>query len=496
MKIGDVVATTSPRAFKEVMDAHGAKQPFWLGGGTEAALGDVPRSTRRPVLPPRARACSDARGGRTPSSRGVRRARSRTASASRSVAPARASPKPVMALLRQATSKQLLFGGNGTDCGHGLDNEGDRKIDFPADPDCTSAKSTSEGAPPSMPVTWTRVTSCRRRVTAAAAGAARGGGNAGDGARAGALALFGALVFARRSLTPMRIERPRRPGARGSWSCSRRRPGAPASPAPCARHRRRQANDRPITWSSPLRTAVRPVRRPDVGVRGDLVQQPAATVWRTPYPVRGFQVCTNEVCVLTEAGEAGCLPSAGLSARWCRTSSTPPHDRRPRMSFELCVTLPEGANPLHSCPVTAREPRLRLYSHAGPVKRILSGTPCVISRDDRLVCGGAGRDELDQNGIEDASRVASGGWTVSGCVLRRITPSRAGAPTETARRRSALVDRDHPQCRVSPTSCAYHTRREACGFGRRGALLLGRRPARRAPRRSFHPQCDVKRTKV
>ena len=53
--------------------------------------------------------------------------------------------KPVMAMLRKAAQNQPLFGGTGTDCTDGLDNDGDGLIDS-ADPDC--AKLGNEGLPP------------------------------------------------------------------------------------------------------------------------------------------------------------------------------------------------------------------------------------------------------------------------------------------------------------------------------------------------------------
>ena len=152
IKLGDTVVFEGPRAFKEVMDARGAKQPFWLTEtGIEAALGDAP-----------ALALQTRFYRRVLESMLTRPWWTNTIfyeAFDESVAPYRFGvalhgsgasfqEKPVMAFLRQATGKQLLFGGNGTDCEDGLDNEGDGLIDFPADPDCTSAKSTSEGAPP------------------------------------------------------------------------------------------------------------------------------------------------------------------------------------------------------------------------------------------------------------------------------------------------------------------------------------------------------------
>jgi uncharacterized protein (TIGR03382 family) len=152
VKIGDVVAYEGPKAFKEVMDAHGAKQPFWLTEtGIEAPLGDTPKLDAQTKFYRRVLESMLTRTwwtntifyeafdeGASPYRFGV--ALHGTGAAF--------TEKPVMAFLRQATAKQLLFGGNGTDCEDGLDNEGDGLVDFPADPDCTSAKSTSEGAPP------------------------------------------------------------------------------------------------------------------------------------------------------------------------------------------------------------------------------------------------------------------------------------------------------------------------------------------------------------
>jgi len=56
--------------------------------------------------------------------------------------------KPVCDVLAKAVANQPLFGGTGSDCNDGLDNEGDGLIDYPQDPDCTSEKTFSEGAPP------------------------------------------------------------------------------------------------------------------------------------------------------------------------------------------------------------------------------------------------------------------------------------------------------------------------------------------------------------
>lgn len=66
-------------------------------------------------------------------------------------APAGFQQKPACALTAKAAAQQPAFGGKGTDCTDGLDNEGDGKIDWPDDPDCTSAAGKSEGDPPPPP---------------------------------------------------------------------------------------------------------------------------------------------------------------------------------------------------------------------------------------------------------------------------------------------------------------------------------------------------------
>ncbi len=59
--------------------------------------------------------------------------------------------KPACALVAKAAAQQPAFGGKGTDCSDGLDNEGDGKIDL-GDPDCFTASTKSEGLPPPPPV--------------------------------------------------------------------------------------------------------------------------------------------------------------------------------------------------------------------------------------------------------------------------------------------------------------------------------------------------------
>lgn len=56
--------------------------------------------------------------------------------------------KPVWAFVKKAIAKQPLLGGSGADCDDGLDNDGDGKIDFGKDPECSSATDPSEGSAP------------------------------------------------------------------------------------------------------------------------------------------------------------------------------------------------------------------------------------------------------------------------------------------------------------------------------------------------------------
>jgi MYXO-CTERM domain-containing protein len=59
--------------------------------------------------------------------------------------PADYQKKPAFDLLAKALKNQPAFGGTGGDCNDGLDNDGDGKIDFPQDPDCSSASDKTEG---------------------------------------------------------------------------------------------------------------------------------------------------------------------------------------------------------------------------------------------------------------------------------------------------------------------------------------------------------------
>jgi hypothetical protein len=151
VKIGTSVAYEGPLSFKEVMDAHGAKQPFWITEtGTAAAYGDLSQEDAQTLYYRRVLESMLTRPWWTstifyeafdeppaPYHDGV--------CVDDPDAGLGYDEKPVMALLRKAAQNQPLFGGTGTDCTDGLDNDGDGLIDS-ADPDCATLG--NEGLPP------------------------------------------------------------------------------------------------------------------------------------------------------------------------------------------------------------------------------------------------------------------------------------------------------------------------------------------------------------
>jgi hypothetical protein len=62
--------------------------------------------------------------------------------------PASYQTKPVWAFVQGVLAKQPALGGSGTDCDDGLDNDGDKLIDYPADPECASASGGVDGPSP------------------------------------------------------------------------------------------------------------------------------------------------------------------------------------------------------------------------------------------------------------------------------------------------------------------------------------------------------------
>ena len=151
IKIGDTVVFEGPRSFKEVMDAHGATQPFWLTEtGIEAAIGDAPALAKQDTY---ARHVLEAmlsrpwwattifyEGFEEPTSGyhfGV--------VVHDGSQPLGYTPKPVFTRIKNARAAQPRFGGNVGDCADGLDEDGDTLIDWPSDPDCTSVSDQTEG---------------------------------------------------------------------------------------------------------------------------------------------------------------------------------------------------------------------------------------------------------------------------------------------------------------------------------------------------------------
>ncbi len=157
VEIGGTVVYVGPLSLREVMQQHGVTAPFWLTEtGQTATYGDGAQEQEqllyyRHVLEAMLtrpwwtttifyEAFDIADSGHT---WGVALVDEQ--------APGGYRPKAVMALLKKAVSSQPAFGGNGSDCNDGLDNEGDGLVDYPLDPDCASALGKSEGDPPLDP---------------------------------------------------------------------------------------------------------------------------------------------------------------------------------------------------------------------------------------------------------------------------------------------------------------------------------------------------------
>ena len=150
VKVGDTVIYEGPLSFREVMNAHGATQPFWITEtGLEAAYGDATAEAAQTLYYRRVLESMLTRTWWTntifyeafdePPAQyhfGV--------CVDDPAASLGYDEKPVMALLRKAAENQPLFGGTGTDCTDGLDNDGDGLIDS-ADPDCATGNTEGSG---------------------------------------------------------------------------------------------------------------------------------------------------------------------------------------------------------------------------------------------------------------------------------------------------------------------------------------------------------------
>ncbi len=151
VKVGTSTVYEGPLSFREVMDEHGATQPFWLDEtGIEATYGDAAQEATQTLYYRRVLESMLTRPWWT----------STIFYEAFDEPPAQYhygvcvddpnatlgyDEKPVMELLRKAAQSQPIFGGTGNDCDDGLDNDGDGHIDA-TDSDC--ATGTNEGLPP------------------------------------------------------------------------------------------------------------------------------------------------------------------------------------------------------------------------------------------------------------------------------------------------------------------------------------------------------------
>ncbi len=149
---GTSVLYEGPLSFKEVMDAHACKLPFWITEtGTAAAYGDTAAMDAQTLYYRRVLESMLTRSSWWQATIFYEAFDEPPAPYNDGVcvddpdASLGYDEKPVMAMLRKAAQNQPLFGGTGTDCTDGLDNDGDGLIDS-ADPDC--AVLGNEGAPP------------------------------------------------------------------------------------------------------------------------------------------------------------------------------------------------------------------------------------------------------------------------------------------------------------------------------------------------------------
>ena len=198
VKAGDTVVYEGPLSYREVMLAAGAAQPFWITEtGREATLGDAAEEANQVALYRNVLEAMLPRPWWTNTLFYEAFDEPNTGIAFGVVlhddaAPGGYQAKQVMGFLQEVTAAQPAFGGDGTDCADGLDNEGDGLVDYPDDPDCTSLLDVSEGEPPGD-----------GGLGGSGGGGGAGGGGAGPGGGAAA-------------------------GVRGAGCGGGRAPGAPA----------------------------------------------------------------------------------------------------------------------------------------------------------------------------------------------------------------------------------------------------------------------------
>lgn len=150
IEAGGTVFFEGPLSFREVMDAHGATQPFFMTEtGFEADPAD-PEALASQVL--FTRHVLEAMLSRpwwttTIFYEGFDEPGSGYAFgiAVHDGSPAGYTPKPAFDLIKKARDAQPRLGGTIGDCADGLDEDADGLIDFPADPDCISKADLEEG---------------------------------------------------------------------------------------------------------------------------------------------------------------------------------------------------------------------------------------------------------------------------------------------------------------------------------------------------------------
>ncbi|MCA9620013.1 MAG: hypothetical protein KC731_13400 [Myxococcales bacterium] len=150
VEVNGAVVFEGPLAFREVMAQHGVTAPFWLTEvGREAAPGDPSALGEQRVL---YRKVLEAMLSRPWWEATLFYEAFDNSDLFWGVAwPDAAAamgyqPKPVMELLQKVTASSPAFGGDGFVCDDGLDNDGDDLVDYPEDPDCTTALGASEGS--------------------------------------------------------------------------------------------------------------------------------------------------------------------------------------------------------------------------------------------------------------------------------------------------------------------------------------------------------------
>lgn len=153
VKVGGTTVYEGPLSFKEEMDKHGVKKPFWLTEtGLEATSGNAKEEAAQVDYYKKTLEAMLTRPWWTatifyeafdepgqPYRWGV--VRRDPAAASGYV------PKASYGFLSKVRASSPYFGGSKTDCDDGLDNDGDGATDFPADTTCASAGAPSEGKP-------------------------------------------------------------------------------------------------------------------------------------------------------------------------------------------------------------------------------------------------------------------------------------------------------------------------------------------------------------